>query len=527
MRAAALWLLLAAPAPGRERGIALLEKGDVPAALVELRAAVAATPSDAVAHDYLGVALGESGQTDAAAAAFREAIRLDPRRVEAHFHLGVVLDRLGRAQEAVRAYQTALRLKPDSVEARYGLSVVSAKLGDLDGTIRLLREVTDRAPGLSDAHYDVGVYLWTRYRGSRGPRRPADLDEAEAALRKAVALDGTRAKYRLALGQLLAERQRLDEAVGELRQAAALARDPAYAYDLGLALRMQGDLDGAEAQLRAAIAGDPRHGEARRALGLILRQKGDLEAAARELRLSVAERPADAQGHNVLGGVLLKLGDLDGAIEEFRQAARLDPALTEAQVNLAQAFAKAGRQDDARAALAEVQRLKERETALSRAMVLVEMAATQLDKGDAAAAVASLREAVAASPDFAEAHYQLGRALRSAAGPPAAIEDALLRAVQLDPGHALARFEWAQQLAARGDTLGAVDQLRKAVELRPSLVDAHRELARRARASGDWATAVAELQAVLAWEPQDARAREELAAATWKLDPKRTAPRNR
>ena len=85
----------AGPATPRDRGIALLRKGDVAAALPELRAAVAANPADALAQDSLGVALGESGQVDEAAAAFREAIRLDPRRGEAHFHLGVV--QIGRA----------------------------------------------------------------------------------------------------------------------------------------------------------------------------------------------------------------------------------------------------------------------------------------------------------------------------------------------------------------------------------------------------------------------------------------------
>jgi Tfp pilus assembly protein PilF len=164
-----------------------------------------------------------------------------------------------------------------------------------------------------------------------------------------------------------------------------------------------------------------------------------------------------------------------------------------------------------------VQRLKERETALSQAMVLVEMAATQLDRGTAAAAVRSLRDAVAASPDFAEAHYRLGLALRKASAQPGEIEDALLRAVRLDPGHGRARFEWARQLAARGDTVAATDQLRKAVELQPSLVDAHRELAHLAKAAGDWTAAVEELQAVLAWEPQDAAARRELAAARREL----------
>ena len=180
----------------------------------------------------------------------------------------------------------------------------------------------------------------------------------------------------------------------------------------------------------------------------------------------------------MLGTCWLRLGDVDGAIEEFRRATRLDPRLTEAHVNLAQALNRADRKDEARVALDEAQRLKEQETALGRAMVLVGIATSQLAKGEKEGAIANLRDAVAAAPEFAEAQYQLGLALRQTSATPAEAEDALLRAVQLDPGRAVFRYEWARSLAARGDTVGAMDQLRKAVELQPSLVEAHRELAR-------------------------------------------------
>ena len=54
----------------RDRGRAFLERGDIAAALPELRAAVAANPSDVIAQDSLGVALRESGQAEAAVAVF-------------------------------------------------------------------------------------------------------------------------------------------------------------------------------------------------------------------------------------------------------------------------------------------------------------------------------------------------------------------------------------------------------------------------------------------------------------------------
>jgi Flp pilus assembly protein TadD len=242
----------------------------------------------------------------------------------------------------------------------------------------------------------------------------------------------------------------------------------------------------------------------------------------------VAERPSDAQAHNVLGTVLVKLDDVDGATEQFRLAIQLEPRLTEAHVNLAQALVKAGHAAEGRVVLAEVQRRKEEEAARSRAMLLVEMASKQLDKGEVGPAVASLREAVAASPDFAEAQYQLGRALRrgpSAAAQTSAAEDALLAAVKLDPRHAAARYEWARLLADRGDLVGAEDQIRRAVELQPSLLAARRERARIALAAHDPTTAVAELQAAVAWEPGDARTRYDLAVALKASGDRREAAR--
>jgi Flp pilus assembly protein TadD len=166
--------------------------------------------------------------------------------------------------------------------------------------------------------------------------------------------------------------------------------------------------------------------------------------------------------------------------------------------------------------LAEVQEIKQQEAARSRAMILVEMASKQMGRGESGAAAASLREAVSASPDFAEAQYQLGLALLRGPATSAdatAAEDALLAAVKLDPGHVAARYEWARLLAARGDLVAAADQLRRVVELQPSLVAARRERARIAMAAHDGATAVGELQAAVAWQPADARTRFDLAAA--------------
>jgi tetratricopeptide (TPR) repeat protein len=103
-----------------------------------------------------------------------------------------------------------------------------------------------------------------------------DIDEAVGELPRAVEQESGNAQFHLVLGQLLAEQQQYGAAIEHMRRAMTLAADNAeYADNLGLALRLQGDLE-AEAQFRAALAKSPDHALARRSLGLVLRQKGDV-----------------------------------------------------------------------------------------------------------------------------------------------------------------------------------------------------------------------------------------------------------
>jgi len=505
----------AAAAEHRQRGLGHLEQGRLDAALAEFRQALALDPRDAVSSDRIGVVLAESGQVEAAAAEFERAIGLDPRLPDPHFHLGLAHDRSGRTQEAIARYHEALWLKPDFVEAAYGLNAICARLGDLEGAVRLLRRVVHTSPRFAEAWYNLGANLWNGYRTSVGLRQKRDLEDAVAALETARQLEPKQARIHFALGQILAEMHKFEPALESLHRASELAAgDPGYAYNLGLALRLAGDLDAAEAQLRAAIAGEPAHARARRALGLVLREKGELEASIVELRRSVAELPGDPEGLHALGALLLKLSDVSGAIEALQQAIRIDPRLAEARVNLGQALLKSGRRDEAQAQIAEVERLKAEQAGVGRAMILVETAASHSAKGERAAAVERLREAAAASPELSEAQYRLGLALLEHSPPdPAGAEVAFLRVLQLDPNHAGARHRFGGLLARRGDAREGAFQFRRALEIRPSLVDAHRELARIALRSREWAAAAVELKAVLAWEPTDATARDELAKA--------------
>jgi Flp pilus assembly protein TadD len=223
------------------------------------------------------------------------------------------------------------------------------------------------------------------------------------------------------------------------------------------------------------------------------------------------------------------MNDLPGAIESFRKAINLNPDLGEAHATLAQALQKAGHTEEAREELAELQRIDTAKANDGRAMILVETAAGHIKKkSEFAVAINELRQAVTLSPDFTEAHYQLGLALRqsasassragssqdaSAADILAQAETAFRRVLQLNPADALAYLQLGLLLKSRGDSSQAASQFDRAVQLMPGLTEAHLKLGQMAKDAQDWAKAALEFEAVLAWSPEDAEAHYGLAAA--------------
>jgi tetratricopeptide (TPR) repeat protein len=205
---------------------------------------------------------------------------------------------------------------------------------------------------------------------------------------------------------------------------------------------------------------------------------------------------------------------------ELRRAIALDPDLVEARVALAQALARTGQREDAHEQEAAVRRINATKASVGRAMLLMEAAEDSLERGDTAAALPLLREAVELAPTLTEAQFQLALGLkrsdeelqrsRSGAGQPRsgadAAETALVRVLQLDPAHARAYAELGLLHAKRGSPGPAGAALRRAVSLAPGLVAAQRALVELASAQDDWPTAISALEALMAWQPEDASA---------------------
>lgn len=117
--------------------------------------------------------------------------------------------------------------------------------------------------------------------------------------------------------------------------------------NLGLALDMKGDLDGAIVEFQKAIRTNPNFKKAHNNLGLALAKKGDLDYAIREFQLALLIDPLFDDASNNLGVTLAERGYLNDAIRELHRAVKLDPNNSEVHFNLGLAYHRKGETETA------------------------------------------------------------------------------------------------------------------------------------------------------------------------------------
>jgi tetratricopeptide (TPR) repeat protein len=208
------------------------------------------------------IAIYLSGSQLLARQAFAPAIEVFTRGVERYpsserleMGLGTALYARGQYEQAVRALLAAVDLAPSDPRAyvflakAYNASRAHAG-AEAEEVIKRLERYTQLEPQNPRAHYYYAMALGSTKR--REKAGPDELDEVEAELRKAIALDPRLADARLELGNLYADRARYADAIREYRQAIRLQPDLAAAhYRLGQAYRRAGDKDRAREQFDA------------------------------------------------------------------------------------------------------------------------------------------------------------------------------------------------------------------------------------------------------------------------------------
>jgi tetratricopeptide (TPR) repeat protein len=184
-----------------------------------------------------------------------------------------------------------------------------------------------------------------------------DYKQAEIEYRNALKLEPNSETALNNLGVILNELGKTDEAIEILRKAISIQQTNIIAhYTLSQALAKKGDLDGAIAEAKAALAQPKANQElgAHRALAQasLLKAKRDkdqdaLKVAIDEFHTIIQNESDDADAHFGLGEALLVSDDKEGALAEVKKAVDLNPDLLAARKVLAQMYIDAGQKDDA------------------------------------------------------------------------------------------------------------------------------------------------------------------------------------
>jgi len=197
---------------------------------------------------------------------------------------------------------------------------------DYASDLTMWKDVIAKRPDNYRAYVAVGNALAARGR----------VDEAVEITREATRIDPDYADGYCALGVVLARQNKLDEAIDAYRQA--LGIEPRHAkawYNLGNALDRQGKYDEAVDAYKKSIEAYAGFADAHCNLGNTLGRQGKTDQSISAFRETLAIDPRHVKGHNNLGDALSRLGRLDEAVAEFEAAIRLQPDYAKARINLA------------------------------------------------------------------------------------------------------------------------------------------------------------------------------------------------
>jgi tetratricopeptide (TPR) repeat protein len=268
------------------------------------------------------------------------------------------------------------------------------------------------------------------------------------------------------------------------------------------ALAATGHLEGAAAEMKAAIAGDPRNATFEDDLGSIYARQQQWPEAQSHFAAATKLAPTLATAHLHLGLAMQAQGAPE-ALHELGRAAKLAPQNSAIAFEYGKALASSG--DDAQAT-SVFQAILARHNASADPILMDTTYALALAlqrTGKISESIPLLRTVLTKQPNNAEAMINLGMALSQTQQTAQALP-VLQRAVALAPSNVVAHQDLAAALVQLNQFADAIVELRAALALAPDLSQLHYDLGFAYKMQDDAANAIPELEAAERLDPQQA-----------------------
>ena len=316
-----------------KRGDAYRRRGELTAALRDLREAAALDPAAPRPVELLGDVNAAMGRHDQAAELYRGFTQLDDRSPRVLYKLGLAYYRNGQPAEAITPLESAVALDPRFVEAYYLLAMCLREQPDDDGAYRSLARAVEIDAAFVPAREELAAL-----HAQAGRQREA-VEQLEAL----AALEPARPERLVAVGLEYARWGRTDTAILTLGRAAERFSDNVAVYTaLGrvwlTAAEQRNDrvaLGKALEALQPRALAQGASSETLTLYGRAMFLSGNAAAAERVLADATAQTPVDPMAFRYLADAAERAGHAAVARDALLRYAALvssedlDPAVTE------------------------------------------------------------------------------------------------------------------------------------------------------------------------------------------------------
>ncbi len=328
-----------------------------------------------------------------------------------------------------------------------------------------------------------------------GPARTQAAPVAPASL-DATGISGTITGH-TNLASLLLQKGDLQGAERELRLA--LARKAHYfpaLMTLAQVLVRQGRTGEALDATRKAVASAPDAEQGSYVmLALLAARAGQASQAANFLETLARDRPRAPGIQTALGALAQQAGSRDAAEARYRAALQMDAASPDAMARLFQLYRQDGRETELEDEITRALKDNDQSVLHYNWQGLI-----QARRGASAAAERSYQRALDLAPDFAGTMANLG-ALYGRAGKLEEAAQVLARAVRIDPANLEARVNLGAALAKQGRPQEAIPHLEEALRRGPRSPDLLNALGLACAEAGDTQRAISLLRESLSAAP--------------------------